>query len=113
MKRTLLFLAAGALCFVACQPKDAGEKPIEKNEITVADGRFTPEVMWSLGQIGEYAVSPDGKHVVYGVKNVSMEQNKGNVELYLLTNEGDEPTEQRLTKTAASEFSPVEHRLFQ
>ena len=107
MKKTLLYLAAGALCFTACQPKNAGEKPIEKNEITVADGRFTPEVMWSLGQIGEYAVNPDGKRVVYGVKNVSMEQNKGNVEFYLLSNEGAEPAEERLTTTAASEFSPV------
>ena len=105
MKRTLLFLAAGALCFVACQPKEA-EKPIEKNQITVADGRFTPEVMWSLGQLGEYAVSPDGSRVVYGVKNVSMEQNKGNVELYMLATDG-QSAEVRLTTTATSEFSPV------
>ena len=93
------------MCFAACQPKEA-EKPIEKNQITVADGRFTPEVMWSLGQLGEYAVSPDGSRVVYGVKNISMEQNKGNVELYMLATDG-QSAEVRLTSTAASEFSPV------
>ena len=106
MKKHLFTLAAATLCLAACTSNDkADENIIEMQPVTVADGRFTPEVMWSLGQIGEYAVSPDGSQIVYGVKAISMEQNKGNAELYLMPTAGGEAT--RLTTTAASEFNPV------
>ena len=95
----------GVLGIVGCQTKQAAEKPIEKQDVAIEDGRFTPEVMWSLGQVGEYAVSPNADKVVYGVKYIDMEQNKGNIELYLLNADGGEAV--RLTTTAASEFSPV------
>ncbi|MBP5541091.1 MAG: S9 family peptidase [Bacteroidales bacterium] len=97
-------LAAGAMCLVACQPKQ-NDKPVEKAQVTVEDGRFTPEVMWSLGVMSEYAVSPDGSQVLYTVRYTDMEQNKNNAELYLMPIEGGEG--QRLTTTAQSEFSPV------
>ena len=107
MKKTLFSLAAAALCMAACnQKQDTDEQNvIEKQPITVADGRFTPEVMWSLGQLAGYDVSPDGSQLVYGMKAISMEENKGNVELYLMSTDGGEPS--RLTTTAASEFNPV------
>ena len=105
MKKNILLLAAGVLCLVACQPKEAKEKPIEKPQVAVQDGRFTPEVMWSLGVMSEYAVSPDGSQVLYTLRYTDMEQNKNNTELYLMPAEGGEAV--RLTKTAASEFSPV------
>ncbi|MBP5677485.1 MAG: S9 family peptidase [Bacteroidales bacterium] len=105
MKKTLLLLSVGVLGIVGCQTKQAAEKPIEKQDVAIEDGRFTPEVMWSLGQVGEYAVSPNADKVVYGVKYIDMEQNKGNIELYLLNADGGEAV--RLTTTAASEFSPV------
>ncbi len=63
-------------------------KVIGKPEIQVQDGRFTPEVMWSLGKMGEYAVSPDGKQIAYTMTYYSMEENKGNAEIYLLPTEG-------------------------
>ena len=105
MKKTLLTLAAASLCFAACQKKTPEEQVIEKPQITVADGRFTPEVMWSLGVMSEYAVSPDGSQVLYTVRYTDMEQNKNNAELYLMPAEGGDGV--RLTTTAASEFSPV------
>jgi dipeptidyl aminopeptidase/acylaminoacyl peptidase len=107
MKKTLFSLAAAALCMAACnQKQDTDEQNvIEKQPITVADGRFTPEVMWSLGQLAGYDVSPDGSQLVYGMKAISLEENKGNVELYLMSTDGGEPS--RLTTTAASEFNPV------
>ena len=72
MKKTLLTLAAASLCFAACQKKAPEEQVIEKPQITVADGRFTPEVMWSLGVMSEYAVSPDGSQVLYTVRYTDM-----------------------------------------
>lgn len=98
-------LAAGALCFAACQPKEKAEKPVEKQQVAVENGRFTPEVMWSLGVMSEYAVSPDGSQVLYTVRYTDMEQNKNNAELYLMPAKGGEA--KRLTTTAQSEFSPV------
>ena len=107
MKKNILTVAAAALTLAACNSSQntTDQKVIEKQQITVADGRFTPEVMWNLGQLSGYDVSPDGKQMVYGMKAISMEENKGNVELYLMSAEGGEAT--RLTTTAASEFNPV------
>ncbi len=106
MKKIFIAFAAVAL-LASCTKKQetSDEKVIGKPEIQVQDGRFTPEVMWSLGKMGEYAVSPDGKQIAYTMTYYSMEENKGNAEIYLLpTEEGDAV---RLTTTAQSEFNPV------
>ncbi len=105
MKKTLLTLATGALCLTACQNSQPTDKPVEKQQVAVENGRFTPEVMWSLGVMSEYAVSPDGSQVLYTVRYTDMEQNKNNAELYLMPIAGGDG--QRLTTTAQSEFSPV------
>ena len=105
MKKTLLTLATGALCLTACQNSQPTDKPVEKQPVAVENGRFTPEVMWSLGVMSEYAVSPDGSQVLYTVRYTDMEQNKNNAELYLMPVAGGDG--QRLTTTAQSEFNPV------
>lgn len=105
MKKDILLIAAGVMALAACQPKEVADKPVEKQQVAVQDGRFTPEVMWSLGVMSEYAVSPDGSQVLYALRYTDMEQNRNNTELYLMPAEGGEG--QRLTTTAQSEFSPV------
>ncbi len=103
-----IFIAFAALALLAsCTKKQetSDEKVIGKPEIQVQDGRFTPEVMWSLGKMGEYAVSPDGKQIAYTVTYYSMEKNKGNAEIYLLPTEGGEA--ERLTCTDGSEYNLV------
>lgn len=103
-----IFIAFAALALLAsCTKKQetSDENVIGKPEIQVQDGRFTPEVMWSLGKMGEYAVSPDGKQIAYTMTYYSMEENKGNAEIYLLPTEGGDAV--RLTTTAQSEFNPV------
>ncbi|MBP5662657.1 MAG: S9 family peptidase [Bacteroidales bacterium] len=103
-----IFIAFAALALLAsCSKKQetSDENVIGKPEIQVQDGRFTPEVMWSLGKMGEYAVSPDGKQIAYTMTYYSMEENKGNAEIYLLPTEGGDAV--RLTTTAQSEFNPV------
>ncbi|MBO6051928.1 MAG: S9 family peptidase [Bacteroidales bacterium] len=106
MKKIFIAFAAVAL-LASCTKKQetSDEKVIGKPEIQVQDGRFTPEVMWSLGKMGEYAVSPDGKQIAYTMTYYSMEENKGNAEIYLLPTEGGDAV--RLTTTAQSEFNPV------
>ena len=78
---------------------------IGKPDIQVQEGRFTPEVMWALGKMGEKTVSPDGKQIAYTVTYYNMDENKGNAEIYLIPAEGGEATQ--LTKTAESEFNLV------
>ena len=105
MKKLLLTVASLALVCACSKQKANDEFVVEKPQVKVEDGRFTPEVMWSLGVMSEYAVSPDGKQVLYTVRYTDMEQNKNNAELYVMPVDGGEA--QRLTTTAQSEFSPV------
>ncbi len=106
MKKIFIAIALLAM-FCACTNKQAktDDKVIGKPEIQVQDGRFTPEVMWALGKMGEKAVSPDGSQIAYTVTYYDMGQNKGNAEIYLMTTEGKNVA--RLTTTAASEFNLV------
>lgn len=105
MKKSLLAVAAlASLLAVGCAKKDDANV-IGKPEVTVENGRFTPEIMWSLGQMSEYALSPDGTQMIYTAKYVSIEENKGNAEIYLMPVAGGEAT--RLTTTAKSEFNPT------
>ena len=95
------------LIMAGCKKQQpASEDLIGKPEVTVDNGRFTPEIMWKLGKMGEFAVSPDGTKIVYANTYYDIEQNKGNAELYLLEVGKAEQT-MRLTNTAQSEFNPV------
>ena len=107
MKRLSIALFAMLTLICACSKKQekSDEKVIGKPEIEVKDGRFTPEVMWSLGKMGEKAVSPDGTRIAYTMTYYDMAENKGNAELYLLPAEGGDAVQ--LTTTAAGEFNPV------
>ncbi len=106
MKKSLLLAAAALVLAAGCSKKEAAEEVIGKPEVVVENGRFTPDVMWGLGKMGEFAVSPDGTRMVYANTYYSIEKNKGNAELYLMeAKPGAQP--ERLTTTAASEFNPV------
>lgn len=98
-----LLLQALCLCgLVACRQAAPESDIIDVQPLAIDNGKFTPEVMWAMGQLAGYAVSPDGQQVVYGLRYVSMEANKGNTDLYLLPTDGlTSPI--RLTRTAASE----------
>ena len=106
MKRTIILCAAALALMAGCKQKQDADEIIGKPEVTVENGRFTPEIMWQLGKMGEFAVSPDGSKMAYTVTYYDMEKNKGNAEIYLQeTIKGSVP--ERLTTTAQSEFNPV------
>ena len=103
-------LAASLLTLwaVSCnknQKSYQADELIGKPDVKVEDGRFTPEIMWQLGKMGETAVSPDGSQLAYTVTYYSMEENKGNAEIYLMPTAGGETVQ--LTKTPQGEFSPA------
>ena len=106
MKKTIILCAAALALMAGCKQKQDADEIIGKPEVTVENGRFTPEIMWQLGKMGEFAVSPDGSKMAYTVTYYDMEKNKGNAEIYLQeTIKGSVP--ERLTTTAQSEFNPV------
>ncbi len=107
MKKTFILLAVASLLVVGCkEKKQESVSLIGKPQVTVENGRFTPEIMWKLGKMGEFAVSPDGSRVVYANTYYDIEQNKGNAELYLIPVEGDGQAV-RITNTVENEFNPV------
>ncbi len=107
-KFTVIFLIASV--FMACQPEVAkkAEAPlITKNTMELTSKIMTPEVLWSFGRLGDVQVSPCGKKLLYGVSYYSIEQNKGNRELFVIDADGSNKIQ--LTKTPESEFNAVWH----
>ncbi len=101
MKNTLfisLFMVLALSCQKSPQPNIIG--PCTQKHVS---GLLTPEVLWSFGQIGGFAVSPDGKKVLYDVKYYSIAQNKGNSELFVMDIDGSNKLQ--LTHSVESEYS--------
>jgi dipeptidyl aminopeptidase/acylaminoacyl peptidase len=108
--RILLSLVLGGLILYSCdcdQPtsKKAEAPIIGKQSVTIADGLMTPEALWAFGRVSGQEVSPDGKTVLYGVSNYSVEQNKGNRELFTIDVNGENG--KQITTSAKSEFNAV------
>lgn len=80
----------------------AADAPIiTKTDIAVTNGQFTPEVMHQLGKVSDPQLSPDGSKILYGIGYTSIEQNKGNRELYVMNADGTNNT--KITNTPKSE----------
>ena len=77
---------------------------IGRQEITVKDGRMTPEALWAMGRIGSVSVSPDGKKIAYTVAYYSIPQNKSHRVIYVMDADGNNNT--LLTTTAFNEGDP-------
>lgn len=106
MKKIVIILAAAMLLMAGCKKKQESESIIGRPSVSVQDGRFTPELMWKLGKMGEYALSPDGTMIAYTTTFYDMVQNKGNAEIYLIPTNGKSEA-MRLTNTSQNEFNPV------
>ena len=78
---------------------------IDKPNITMDGNLMTPEALWSFGRVSDPQVSPDGKTVIYGVSYYSIDQNKGNRDLYSIGLNAE--SSKRLTKTEKSEFNAI------
>ncbi len=56
-----------------------------------AQNTLTPETLWKLGRVSEAGISPDGKMVIYNIRNFNVAENKGLSDVYILslTSTGD------------------------
>ena len=107
-KLSLVFVAATMLTLVLQGQVDQQSKKakvIDKPKLSLTSDRMTPEVLWAFGRLGGPQVSPDGKTVLYGVSYYSIEQNKGNRDLYTVGANGK--NYKRITKTPKSEFNAI------
>jgi len=109
MKNTFYMLLIAALAgLVACSPtsqQDQAPPLIEKQNISLTSDLMTPEVLWAFGRVSGPEVSPDGKTILYGVSYYSVEQNKGNRELYSVDVNGE--NYKQLTHSLKSEFNEL------
>jgi dipeptidyl aminopeptidase/acylaminoacyl peptidase len=110
MNNTIIRIAMSISAFLlweACTPQ--GSKKAEESapligrpDIRVADnGMMTPEILYSLARVSDVRLSPDGSKALYGVTFISIEQNRGNRELFVVNLDGS--NKQQLTQTSANE----------
>lgn len=87
MKRALLFaLVLGLGIITACQPAKKQEVQADPElDSLLALGRMSPELMWKFGRVNDLQLSPDGKHIMYGITRYSLTDNKGQNNLFVLT----------------------------
>ena len=105
MRKTKLFLLAMITCsIVSCNtqsPRENGAKNETKTEATkevkekigptelsLKSDIMTPEVLWSMGRIGEYSLSPDHQKIVYAVTYYSVPENRSGSTLYIINADG-------------------------
>ena len=104
IKTTIMACMIATAALSSCADGQGDAKLIEKPEVKVVDGKFTPELLNSLGRVGDPQLSPDGKQILYSVAYESIEQNKSNRELWVMNADGSDA--KQLTRTANSENSP-------
>lgn len=78
---------------------------IGRSEVKTSDGILTPEILYSMARISDAQLSPDGKKVLYGLTFISIEQNKGNRELFVMNMDGSD--KKQITQTLKSEQNAV------
>ncbi len=101
MNKLYTIVAAG-LILLGCVTVNAEETvKIGKQNVTVSDGRMTPEALWAMGRISGYAASPDGSHIVCQVGYYSVKYNKSHHVLYMMNADGS--GKQQLTKSDKNE----------
>lgn len=97
-----IIMAATAMMMAACTATTNTDAPlIDKPDFTPTNGLFDINALEALGRVSAPAVSPDGTKVLYGVSYESVEQNKSNLDLYVMNIDGSEVT--RITATPENE----------
>lgn len=97
-------LMLASSCTEVKQEGQGYEPIIGKQEITIKDGRLTPEALWAMGRIGSLSVSPDGKKIAYTVAYYSVPENKSHRVIYVMDADGQNNT--LLTRTSWNEGEP-------
>ena len=80
-------MAIAAFALGACSPRNEQPTPLNiENSLTaeeIAEGKFTPAVMWKMGRLGSVALSADGTKALYTITRYDMAENKGLSQIYV------------------------------
>ncbi len=96
----------GACTQESSQKQEKEQAPlIGRAEVSIPNGVLTAEVLQSLSRVSDAKLSPDGTKVLYGVTFMSIEQNKGNRELFVVNIDGSD--KKQITQTPQSENNAV------
>lgn len=85
---SLLITSLFFRCTIKEESGDSDKNIIGKPTLTMESNRLTPEILWSFGRVGEVALSPDKKTILFGVKYFDITENKGNTDLYTMNIDG-------------------------
>ena len=85
---------------MSCNKNDEGAGYIGPSDVKVENGVMTPEVLLSLGRLSDPQLSPDGKHVLYGVSWTDIAANRSCRNLWMCGTDGSNPVQ--LTRYAKS-----------
>lgn len=77
------------------------EKIIERPDIRITDGQFTPEVLEAFGRVSDPHPSPDGSKIIFTLAYEDIAENRANAEIYCMNADGSDL--KRLTTSAPSE----------
>ena len=87
----LVAIAIGIIAFMKKEDTSISKEGfIGRSEISIADGKMTPEVILALGRLSDPQVSPDGTKIIYGVSYTSVPENRSNRNLYICNIDGSE-----------------------
>ncbi len=102
-KLTKTVIAMSVLALTSCAADEVGipaEGYIGKNEIEIANGHMSPEVLLAFGRLSDPQVSPDGTKILYGVSYTSIEDNRSVRNLFICNLDGSD--NQQLTQSGKS-----------
>lgn len=91
----------------ACTSSPSGDtgKIIDKPDFTPSDRQYSIEALEAFGRVSDPIVSPDKSKILYGISYESIEENKSNLDLYVMNVDGSDA--KRLTTTPDSENGAV------
>lgn len=107
MKKNIFILAFIMATMISCTQSYKNKGVTEytlPQDIVLTSDIMTPEVLWSMNRIGEYAISPDGKSVVYSLTHYNIPENKGKTDIFIIDINGN--NNKCLTHSFSNEYSP-------
>ncbi|MDR2362710.1 MAG: S9 family peptidase [Prevotellaceae bacterium] len=88
MKKYTFFLMAATVALSACTEQPSGNMA-GRNELTIADGILTADILNSFGRLSDPQISPDGQTALYGVSYPTISENKSIRELFTVGTDGN------------------------
>ena len=97
----LAVIAIGILMFMKKEKIElSSDGYIGRSEIAVEDGKMSPEALLAFGRMSDPQVSPDGRHILYGVSYTSVPENRSVRNLFICNLDGSDS--QQLTTSGKS-----------